>query len=328
MRKSILLKIMRFVIRADAQRKSGAGHVSRCIAVAEEIICRGFEVYFVGNTTEIPWITDLVLNTGFSEILLEDKEFNSNPKSDVLILDSYTLNPESNFFLQDKWLKVIALKDPHTPDFKTHLDVHLNIRDFVPQKIGATIEIGGPRYFPIRSALRIKGDRHAIKFPPRILITSGGGEIKSVLSVITQSLSLITMDYEAIVFTNQPLNIADSRFKRMEIGEMFQNFLKSADLVLTSAGVTSIEIAANEIPMAVYCAVPNQIENYETLVNKGFAYPLGRFDLNYGEIDQGGMIRALGFENLARPEDSLFDFDGARRIVDSIIDLTSNSKIS
>ena len=40
---------MRFVIRADAYRMSGAGHVMRSSVIAEELIDRGYEVYFVGN---------------------------------------------------------------------------------------------------------------------------------------------------------------------------------------------------------------------------------------------------------------------------------------
>jgi spore coat polysaccharide biosynthesis predicted glycosyltransferase SpsG len=317
---------MRFVIRADARRITGAGHVTRCIAVAEELIDRGFEVCFVGDTSDLRWITDLVCTTGFSEIFHQEREFYSDPDFDILILDSYTLNPKANFLLQDKWLKIVALKDPYTLNYKTDLDVHVTIRDFVPQKKDKTNEIGGPQYFPIRSALKVERALPTKVTPPRIIITSGGSEIEGVISVITRSLALIEIDYAAVVLSNQPLEIVDSRFTRVEIGENFQHLLRDASVVFTSAGVTSIEIAANKIPMGVYCAVPNQIENYETLTRRGVAYSLGRFDSNFGEISPEKILTVLESEDRVHSGHFLLDFDGARRIVDSILNLIPSPK--
>ena len=44
---------MRFVFRADACANSGAGHVMRTSALAEELIANNYEVIFIGNFSEI-----------------------------------------------------------------------------------------------------------------------------------------------------------------------------------------------------------------------------------------------------------------------------------
>ena len=45
---------MRYVLRADASKILGAGHVMRSSAIAEELITQGAEVVFVGEISDLP----------------------------------------------------------------------------------------------------------------------------------------------------------------------------------------------------------------------------------------------------------------------------------
>lgn len=320
---------MRFVIRADAQKAIGSGHVTRCVAVAEELIRRGSKVFFVGTTKELPWVSNLVESSGFFSVLCAEAEFESNPETDILILDSYSIKPDSSFIQLNHWRNVVVLKDPNTPNYKSHLDIHLTIGQFCPMEDTDSIQIGGPKYFPIRKILQINPSDRAIAFPPRILVTSGGSELPGVIHLIIKSLSELDFDFEAIVISDNPNHILDSRFVRYPTGGQFHELLKGVSFVCTSAGVTSIELAANRIPMGVYCSVANQRDNYEILCSKGLAIPLGSFDLNCGEIRQEE-IRKLFQLSVEMNPDYLFskfelDFQGADRIVNQINSLLLRS---
>ena len=87
---------MRFVFRADASIEIGAGHVMRSSAIAEEAISQGIECVFVGSILDMDWLTDRIRGLGFFEVV-EPQEFRSSKNSDVLVLDSYTVDPNNAF---------------------------------------------------------------------------------------------------------------------------------------------------------------------------------------------------------------------------------------
>jgi spore coat polysaccharide biosynthesis predicted glycosyltransferase SpsG len=117
---------MRFVIRADASPKIGAGHVMRCCAIAEELIDKGQKVVFVGETKSLPWVQERVRTLGFSEIYRDTEYFRSDPKSDVLILDSYEVDPGDSFISAANWRRVVAIVDDATP--QVHADLYIHIQ--------------------------------------------------------------------------------------------------------------------------------------------------------------------------------------------------------
>jgi spore coat polysaccharide biosynthesis predicted glycosyltransferase SpsG len=69
----------------------------RSSAIAEELIRRGEDVIFVGQISDLAWVEARIAALGFSQIHSNPTKFNSNPDSDVLILDSYEI--EINNFL-------------------------------------------------------------------------------------------------------------------------------------------------------------------------------------------------------------------------------------
>ena len=72
---------MRFIFRADSSKFSGAGHVMRCFALAEEAISRGLECVFVGTINSSDWLLDRISNLGFTNIS-EPNDFNPQKNHD------------------------------------------------------------------------------------------------------------------------------------------------------------------------------------------------------------------------------------------------------
>lgn len=70
---------------------------------------------------------DRVRNLGFHEILSFDKDFHSSSKSDVLIIDSYSIPTHHKFLEINDWLTVISIFDSSTPKYKSQLRIHPGI---------------------------------------------------------------------------------------------------------------------------------------------------------------------------------------------------------
>ena len=94
---------MRIVLRADASKNYGSGHVMRSLAILEEFKSRGYEIVYVGKIDRMPWLSAKIDDFGFNLIVEDESKFEIDAVSDVLLLDSYSVNPSSEFISKIKW---------------------------------------------------------------------------------------------------------------------------------------------------------------------------------------------------------------------------------
>ena len=127
----------------------------RSSVIAEELISRGFDVVFIGNTDEIPWLNKYVEELGFCEILTASDIFVSDPNSDVLILDSYEIDPSTAFIQSVGWSKIIVLVDDQTPPFIGNLYIHPGSGTSwqLPASSKKTESLSGIKYLMIRKSI-------------------------------------------------------------------------------------------------------------------------------------------------------------------------------
>ena len=79
-------------MRADASPVIGAGHIMRLSSIIEESISRGIETHFIGDIHEMLWVRKRLENIPSLYFVNSANNFVSNKDSDILLLDSYTLN--------------------------------------------------------------------------------------------------------------------------------------------------------------------------------------------------------------------------------------------
>ena len=314
---------MRLVFLADASPKSGAGHVMRTSAIAEEAISRGVETVFLGSIQDLPWLSHRIKNLGFD--CISQMEFFEPIKSrDVLVLDSYLIEPASPDINPQKWYGVVSIADELTPNYKADLVIHPGL-DGSWYSDQSTKFLSGAKYVPLRKSI-IQNSQNVSGEVEKIVIFGGGADSYGLAMEVANHLVHHSCFRSAVFFWNDAEEIEnlDPRFKVRDFGQQLDFELISADLVLTSASTSSLEILARSIPLGVVCAVDNQVGYYKSITGNRFAAPLGeRVSTSTWELDKIEISRILHDSHYRRILSSnsrnLIDLNGSSRIVDSII---------
>ena len=315
---------MRFVIRADASASIGAGHVMRSSAIAEELVFRGNEVVLVANIENLTWVEEYLGNVGFECIVTNEKfsQFASN--ENILILDSYSVSQMDPNIQKEKWKFVVVIADPVTPDYKYDLLIHPGIDSSWLEKNDNVLS--GPRFIPFRKSLKKRGGvpRNS---PLHVVVVGGGTNVRNFSQDICNALVKIDFPFKVSVFTNSgTIQKYDDRFTFFEVGGLLDSLSSTADLVLTTASTTSLEFIARRIPTGILCAVDNQIAYYDALTSKRVAAPLGHYAHGSFNVNQDllqdlvtSQITRLNYADYSKLS---IDFEGSKRIVDKLIQLS------
>ena len=317
---------MRYVFRADASQSIGAGHVMRSSAIAEELIARGKDVVFIGETSELPWVKERITNLGFTDVFTETSDYLSNSKSDVLLLDTYLIDIDDAFISPENWLHVIVIVDELTPNYRCTLRIHPGI-DSGWVGNSQTPTLAGPRYIPIRSSLSKKAHisidmEHSL----RVAVVAGGSDPYGLVHEIASILGKIPGQFEVSLFSDSTPSTLDSRFKYIKIGQRLDDLTMDVDLVITTASTSSLEFLACGLCVGLVCAVDNQRQYYDSLGKLGVAAQLGFRTLdNTWALDEQKIYSLISSTelrmNLMTKAVGLVDFSGASRIVDVITTL-------
>ena len=318
---------MRYVFRADASHTIGSGHVMRSSAIAEEFISRGMDTIFVGSITELDWVTQRIRGLGFSEIYNFSSEFLPNKNTDVLVLDSYDLELDDPFVNPTTWHSVVTIVDSVTPAYLCSLRIHPGLDSDWYRDRDIPL-LYGPEYIPLRKEINLgKMELRSGTQPLRIIVSSGGTDAFGLVSVLGSLLKNIEIDFKTFLFTDKPVQVTlDHRFEVVPIGPTLDILSKNADLVFTTASTSSLEFIARGLPVAILCAVQNQVNNYEKLGTLGVALqagsrsPDGNWELNRDLITElvcSPNIR----KQLSSRASNYIGKSGSSRIVDAIVDL-------
>jgi spore coat polysaccharide biosynthesis predicted glycosyltransferase SpsG len=316
---------MRLVFRADASPRIGSGHVMRTSAIAEEAISRGIECVFVGSIQNLDWVAKRIENLGFSQIILP-QNFQNHPVSDVLILDSYTLDICDSFVQPNRWDKIISIADFCTPNYPSNLIIHPGI-DGSWFKGEPKNFLFGARYVPMRK--EIERTTHIVEgLADNVVIFGGGADHFNFALAVASKLVHISGFGKAIFVSDdhQTIEVMDSRFQVVPFGKSIDKMINAADLVFTTASTSSLEIIARGLPLGIACAVKNQTKHYQNLVELGLASPLGQrtssglWELNTKEMEMliGNPLYRFGLKGVNSIK---VDLLGSKRVVDAILKL-------
>lgn len=314
---------MRYVFRADASKFIGSGHVMRLSAIAEELIARHEFVIFVGEIQDLTWVEKHILTLGFSETYIDPALFETNPETDILIIDSYTISTNDDFLLRSNWLHVISIVDELTPNYSCDLRIHPGL-DSLWTGNSKTPILAGPKYIPIRKSLKINSEKRNADRPFTIGIVGGGSDPYNSVLEIARVLHDIENPFVVFLFTNMTINLViDERFTYVPIGDRLEEITRDCDLIFTTSSTSSLEFLARGLPIGVVKVADNQDQNYNLLGQLGAAALIGTrsnediWNLNSALICQ--LIESPEIrESLISKSHNLIDFNGSSRIIEAI----------
>jgi UDP-2,4-diacetamido-2,4,6-trideoxy-beta-L-altropyranose hydrolase len=295
----------RLLVRADASLAIGAGHVMRCLAIAEAFRERGGRVSFLSSDLS-PSLAERLRAPGIELVPLPASVAPAS-REDALAtaelartLAPVTLLVDGYSFARD-YLRALAGPQVAVAYIDDHGLAELPVALVLNPNAGATPELyrrpqparvlAGSQFTPLRAEYRRATVPERSFAPPlHLLITYGGSDPLGLtlptfaaaleIAATTNALRAITVLAGPLCPDAEALAVAASSAPRglatllRGVSEMAA-LLASVDLAVGAAGSTSWELAHMGVPMAIGAVAENQRAVITPLVDVGAAWALG-----------------------------------------------------
>ena len=290
------------LIRADANEKTGSGHVMRCLAIASAFVDLGEAVKFVtADNNGFKLISSkgfdcIVLDTVFSDMEGElDKLVSiiTDCKPSLLLVDSYFVT-ELYFAELGKLVKIAYVDDLNVNvwnvDYLINYNIFASDYDYSGYESTKTKLLLTPRYAPLR--YEFKGlTSHEIKDAVTdILVSAGGSDPACISERIMKEICPSNPDIR-FHFIIGALNPRIDEIKKLEKGNVIlhindqhiADLMSSCDIAVSASGSTLYELCACGTPAIVYTLADNQMPAADLFDNKGIMLNCGdcRFDSDF-----------------------------------------------
>jgi len=295
------------IIRVDAGGQIGAGHMMRCIALAQAWQDKGGRVVFLTHC-ESPMLQDQITDEGFNFIPIDKPHPHPSDLHSTLevlsaisqqistaspwfALDGYHFTPNFQKAIRENGHKLIVIDDMnHLPHY--HADILLN------QNIHAeslryscdsdTVKLLGCDYVLLRREF-VKYRNWERKIPDKatkILLTMGGLDSKNVTLKAIEAINLLndhdlevkivigSLNRHLPVLQNAALHAPCSMHFILNATDM-PDLMAWADVAISSGGSTSWEVAFTGLPNLIITLAHNQVGIANELGKVGAAVELG-----------------------------------------------------
>ncbi len=343
------------VIRVDADPSMGMGHLMRCLAIADAWEDFGERSIIVSSSSRSPW--NGLPRKGLEQVLIGEAPGSVEDARQIarialqhgarwVVVDGYHFGSEYQKELKDAGLSVLSIDDYAHADYY-HSDIVLNQNIYAsermyPNKAPWTKLLLGTKYALLRREFtdaaygRYPSPRLPGKaLPVRVLVTMGGSDSNNITLKVLQALKQAHaggLSLEAVIVTgrmNQYRCELEAASRDSDLPVRFEadvsnmaDLIEWADIAISGAGITSLELAYMCTPALLIALADNQRMVAEGMAGAGLAVNLGwHQDLSPETIERAleGIIRggtgiAMG---LGR---ELIDGKGALRALSCIDD--------
>lgn len=292
---------MKIAIRTEATVKIGLGHVSRMLALADELEKSTGDIHFIINDYTVA--RELVESKGY-RIIMIDSDLNLRDwkselehqtggiKFDCMVVDLYTRTSDMIESYKQHCKALVLIDDLCDLDrYNVNLLINGNVyaEDLDYPVNGRTQRLLGASYTIIREAFRNIYDVKKVitDSPNRILITFGGSDPENLTLRLVDLLSDFETEFKSIDvvagngytdFVNLKARILDSPHIRLHrnVTDM-ENFMISADMAVSAAGTTTYELVSMGVPTILISAADNQDQIGKAMAKKGAALFCGKY---------------------------------------------------
>lgn len=344
------------LIRADATRNIGNGHVMRCLALAAEWQARGGHVVFL-TCADNPLIAARIDQSGAERISLPAMHPHTEDLPELLdllhqrrpawtVLDGYHFTPCYQEAVQEAMResggKTLVLDDmAHHSCY--HADVLVNQNVYADALVYTcpcrTVLQLGARYALLRPEFVLwqNWQREHPQTARNVLVTMGGTDPDNITLKVLQALDTWRGREFAVKIVAGPGNphyavlqqaIVESggRIELLSGSSNMGELTAWADLAVSGAGSTSLELAYMQVPVLSVVLADNQRRNAVALTSAGTMQTLGRHEA----VTPKSLAHAISHlahnlslrRHMGLAGRNLVDGSGAQRIVNAMQERT------
>ncbi|HEX3104201.1 MAG TPA: UDP-2,4-diacetamido-2,4,6-trideoxy-beta-L-altropyranose hydrolase [Terriglobales bacterium] len=330
------------LIRADASLAIGAGHVMRCLALAQVWRTGGGEVVFLmASTTD--FITQRLDREGFKILKVtaspgtrDDADQTRNIALECharwIVIDGYHFN--TNYFASvrsARW-QILRVEDEPGTEFELAdaiLNQNVDAEHSIYPEYAKSELLLGPRFALLRTefAGAWQSDRQTPAMASKVLLTTGGGDPKNLLPRLVDAIKLCSakLEIKIVVGTAPDKDLlprssyeSDNSIELVIASHDMVCFEAWADIAVAAAGSTCWEFCALGLPSILIDVAENQRAVAERLNEKGIAVHIPAQEASPTRIAEE-IDRLIGSpllrQEMSRNGKYLVDGRGAYRVV-------------
>ncbi|SDN35849.1 Spore coat polysaccharide biosynthesis protein SpsG, predicted glycosyltransferase [Cryobacterium flavum] len=329
---------MHVLVRCDASKEGGVGHLIRSMSLIDEAISRGWDVSFSGDVT-VPFGRDMLksIRRVPAEVTPDGlAEAATKIGADVVHVDHYGLIGDYRASLNDAGILLSSMEDTEYGRRAADLVVDPSpsaAASYRPDD-GSDRILRGASFVPLRQSVRrvaasrhVGGDQPDHSASVRIVVMLGGTDALNATAeimrvVIESGLSAVcSVIVDRARWSSLPSSTHDVKFVLHEPSAAAIELFHSADFAVSAAGTSLWELLCMGVPTALIQLVDNQRDNYQFVASRGLVVGLGPItDVSVTEEARGRLVRTLGTDLRPRVEAAqrgqlLVDGLGSERIV-------------
>ncbi len=328
---------MKILFRLNAGNQNGFGHLTRCLAIAEELIRKDVKFYFLIKSDNSHAISDFLLNEGVSRELYSFFSADITKKEDAeqliklykqdfsfLVLDHYDHDKEYCQKLSEAGVKWAQFDYAATTEIIADIIINTNIgadRSMYLNLVRPnTVLCIGYKYAILRDSILGK-EKDSVK--NHILISMGGGK-SNVINLLESVIKEETKFIFHIIARDSIVNKKLSKNTNVCVYENISNIgevYRKVQIAIVAGGVTTFELAYLDIPMIIIPIANNQIQNTIAWTKHKFARSYTNVQDFITEVKKTGLQSIVSaIMHQFQCKKVIIDGLGKQRIVKTIIE--------
>ncbi len=291
--------------RVDGNSAIGAGHVIRCLSVADVLKRKGQTCLFIMASEEL---REAVTERGHEVIIIKENYSKMCTEAllpiindlvpSMVIVDSYFVSYDYlsrlYSYLSSRGILLVYLDDryefPYPCDFLINYNLfsnHERYKDLYNDKLAPQMLLG-TAYAPLRNEFVDPGNREISSLVSRAFVSTGGSDAEHLTLELIHFASNSRLKYTFVVGAMNPDKEEIQRIAkgiknitvRDNVARMSDEML-SCDIAVSAAGSTLYELCATQTPTITYILSDNQIPAAEAFEKNGIM-------INCGDIREMG----------------------------------------
>lgn len=339
------------IIRADGNDHIGAGHLMRCLTIADALNCRAEVCFWCADAASAELARQrgyeaIALGTDYRNMLSElpmleelqaDGDRGGRAAQQTLLVDSYYVN-ETYLRALRAFGRVFLLED--VPGRSWPVDGVINYNAFAEEEAyraiygpcGDVCRYIGASYVPLRPSFA--GRQYQVREQVQeLLVTTGGGDRENIAGKILEILEDTMYIIHVVSGPYNPHGAWLARYAQehprvvvhRQVTEMAELMLQ-CDLAVTAGGTTIYELCALGISFVCFSCAENQEALADYVGSRGIGLDAGKYHCdpagtleNIGRLVRQAAADAQRRREMSRRATELVDGRGAGRLAEALL---------